>query len=140
MNEVSEFPFISDVFEMQIDANYTIGKDGNPVIQTATGYSVVLLNNKIGSGSYDYSFISVDAEPFGWMPAKTADGRVLNDKYLNTAGASLDNLVPKVSLLFNEEGTEIFSELTERLIGKQIAIFVGGEMLTAPTVRTKIDQ
>ena len=40
--------------------------------------------------------------------------------------------------MFNEEGKVIFGELTKRLLGKQIAIFVGGEMLTAPTVQAVI--
>lgn len=45
---------------------------------------------------------------------------------------------PQVELLFNEEGKKIFGELTKRLIGKQIAIFVGGQLLTAPTVQAVI--
>ncbi|MDD5770451.1 MAG: protein translocase subunit SecD, partial [Candidatus Gracilibacteria bacterium] len=43
-----------------------------------------------------------------------------------------------VELTFNQEGAEIFGELTTRLKGQQIAIFVGGEMLTAPTVNDAI--
>jgi protein-export membrane protein SecD len=45
---------------------------------------------------------------------------------------------PQVELVFNDEGKKIFAELTKRLLGKQIAIFVGGEMLTAPTVQSVI--
>ena len=45
---------------------------------------------------------------------------------------------PQVELLFNEDGKKIFGELTKRLIGKQIAIFVGGQLLTAPTVQAVI--
>ena len=45
---------------------------------------------------------------------------------------------PQVDLVFNDEGKKIFGELTKRLIGKQIAIFVGGQLLTAPTVQAVI--
>ncbi len=43
-----------------------------------------------------------------------------------------------MDLIFNDEGKKIFAELTKRLIGKQIAIYVGGQMLTAPTVQSII--
>jgi preprotein translocase subunit SecD len=33
--------------------------------------------------------------------------------------------MPQISLLFNDEGGEIFYNLTKRLVGQQIAIFVG---------------
>jgi protein-export membrane protein SecD len=43
-----------------------------------------------------------------------------------------------VILVFNDEGAKIFAELTKRLVGKQMAIFVGGEMLTNPTINEVI--
>ena len=43
-----------------------------------------------------------------------------------------------MDLVFNDEGKKIFGELTKRLIGKQIAIFVGGQLLTDPTVQAVI--
>ena len=84
--------------------------------------------------SYDIIYIS--EQPRIWQAAKTADGRVLNDKNLVNAGVGFTQVgQPQVELLFNEEGKKIFGELTKRLIGKQIAIFVGGQLLTAPTVQ-----
>lgn len=74
-----------------------------------------------------------------WTPAKTADGKVLGDKYLTHAGVSFTQAgAPQIDLLFNDEGKKIFAELTKRLIGKKIAIFVGGQMLTDPTVQAVI--
>jgi preprotein translocase subunit SecD len=43
-----------------------------------------------------------------------------------------------IELTFNDDGAEIFGELTRRLTGKQIAIFVGGQLLTAPNVNEEI--
>ena len=31
---------------------------------------------------------------------------------------------PEIQLIFNDEGKKIFSDLTERLLGQQLAIFV----------------
>jgi preprotein translocase subunit SecD len=46
--------------------------------------------------------------------------------------------VPVVQIQFDEEGGKLFQELTKRNIGKQIAIFVGGEAVSAPTVQNEI--
>ncbi len=52
-------------------------------------------------------------------------------------GGSINNQVV-VRLQFDEEGTKLFSDLTSANIGKQIAIFLDGEVLSAPTVQTAI--
>ena len=93
----------------------------------------------INTKGYDYDIIYISEQPSIWQAAKTADGRVLNDKNLVNAGVGFTQVgQPQVELLFNEEGKKIFGELTKRLIGKQIAIFVGGQLLTAPTVQAVI--
>ncbi len=44
----------------------------------------------------------------------------------------------QVALNFNDEGTKLFSEITERNLGKTVAIFLDGEIISAPTVQTVI--
>ena len=49
------------------------------------GYAImqILSRTGVGTGSiYEYSYILVDQRPSLWQPAKTADGKILNDKYL----------------------------------------------------------
>ncbi len=43
-----------------------------------------------------------------------------------------------VKLEFNDEGKKLFSEITSANIGKQIAIFLDGQAISAPTVQTAI--
>lgn len=45
---------------------------------------------------------------------------------------------PYVAIQFNDEGAKLFEEITARNIGKQVAIFVGGSMISSPTVQDKI--
>lgn len=45
---------------------------------------------------------------------------------------------PLVAIQFNTEGADLFAQLTERNIGKPIAIFVGGVLISAPNVNEKI--
>lgn len=45
---------------------------------------------------------------------------------------------PQVSLEFNDEGKELFSEITKRNISKRVAIVIDGVIISAPTVQTQI--
>lgn len=45
---------------------------------------------------------------------------------------------PYVSIQFNSEGADLFAEITDRNINKPLAIFVGGDLISAPNVRSKI--
>lgn len=132
-----KLPFISPVQTVQIPYHTTASGE----TLTQTGFSVLKIDEKISDNNYKYSYVLVDPEPSQWIPAKTADWRILNDKYLIGAAATINpqNGQPDVGLTFNEEGAKVFSELTTRLVWKQIAIFVGGEMLTAPQVNEPIN-
>jgi protein-export membrane protein SecD len=47
---------------------------------------------------------------------------------------------PQVSLDLNDEGKELFGELTARNVGKPIAIFLDGEPISVPTVNEAIHE
>jgi protein-export membrane protein SecD len=147
---ITTFPYTSNVYYVSGEESLTPDENGNPVTTRGPGgYVVTRINSMtekevpaIWTGSatkekeYSYSLIYVDERPSEWTAAKTADGKVLNDKYLQNAGVGFTQVgEAQVQLLFNEEGKKIFAELTKRLKGKEIAIFVGGELLTAPTVQ-----
>ncbi|MCP4522660.1 MAG: protein translocase subunit SecD [Candidatus Gracilibacteria bacterium] len=105
------------------------------IIETENGY--LILSNEVET---EYQYIFVSNEPSQWKLAEDSQGRVLNDKkYFNTTSVQFnENYQPMVEIVFSNEGAEIFGELTERLLGEQVAIFVGGELLTAPTIQAKI--
>lgn len=46
--------------------------------------------------------------------------------------------LPQIALQFDAEGTKLFADLTTRNVGKRIAIFLDGQVLSAPTVNTAI--
>lgn len=43
-----------------------------------------------------------------------------------------------INIEFNKTGTEKFANLTKELIGKQLAIFINGELISAPMIREAI--
>ncbi len=141
-------PYTSAV--VYIPGDQTIGGSGETIVGPG-GYAIINLEKRydvpsinasgatVQTKGYDYGIIYVDERPSQWTPAKTADGKVLNDKYLVRASVDSQNFLDiSVNLLFNDEGKKIFAELTKRLVGKRLGIFVGGQMLTDPTVNTPI--
>lgn len=140
LESITTFPHLTPVYITRGEQSYNAS--GQIVPGEDTWYAIMNILSKNGNGTgatYDYSFIFVDQRPSQWQAAKTADGRVLNDKYLVNSSVGFTQVgQPQIELLFNDEGKKIFGELTKRLIGKQIAIFVGGENLTAPTVQSVI--
>jgi protein-export membrane protein SecD len=73
-------------------------------------------------------------KPTGWKDT------ALDGKHFRSASVSLDPTtnIPVVQIVFDEEGGKIFQELTKNNVGKRIAIFVGGELVSAPTVQGEI--
>lgn len=153
VESITSFPYTSNVYYVAGEESVSADENGNPVTTRGPGgYAITRIDSMtekeipvIGTGAatkektYTYSIIYVDERPSEWMAAKTADGKVLNDQYLQTAGVGFTQVgQAQVELLFNEEGKKIFAELTKRLKGKEIAIFVGGQLLTAPTVQEVI--
>jgi preprotein translocase subunit SecD len=53
-------------------------------------------------------------------------------------GASLAGGEVVVRLEFNDEGKKLFSDITTANVGKQVAIFLDGEIISAPTVQNAI--
>ena len=72
--------------------------------------------------------------PTGWKDTP------LDGKHFRSAAVTQDQTTayPMVQISFDTEGAVLFQELTKRNVGKRIAIFVGGEIVTAPTVNQEI--
>lgn len=102
------------------------------------GFWIVNLKEK-KADEYTLDYIFVTESPSDWMSAKDSKWRILNDKYFIKSSVQYNEAFqPMVELTFNNEWAEIFWELTQKLSGQQIAIFVWGHLLTAPRVNEPI--
>lgn len=64
---------------------------------------------------------------------------VLNGAYFKFASVSQSQTgQPVATITFDDKGKDIFCNLTEQIVGKQLAIFVWWELVTAPVIREKI--
>lgn len=68
------------------------------------------------------------------------ENTALTGRYLEAAQVQFDPNTnqPIVALTFNEEGSKIFADITKANIGKTVAIFLDGEVISAPVVRDQI--
>lgn len=68
-------------------------------------------------------------------------GRYLESAQLQfvgqTGGGGLSN-EPIIAITFDEEGSVLFKEITTENVGKQLAIFLDGEMLSSPNINEPI--
>lgn len=73
------------------------------------------------------------------IPATDKQNNILNGAYFKFANTSTSEVgEPVVVINLDEKGKEIFCNITQDNIGKPMAIFVGGNLLTAPTIQSKI--
>ena len=93
-------------------------------------------NPKVVTGPDGKAAIDPNSE---WLPTG------LSGKQLSRATADIQTQSKTtigneivVRLEFNPEGQKLFSDITSQNIGKQIAIFLDGKVISAPTVQTAI--
>jgi len=69
----------------------------------------------------------------------TKTNKILNGAYFKYANIGRSQVgEPVVYINLNDDGKDIFCNITESHIGDQMAVFVGGSLKTAPNIRTKI--
>ncbi|QQS23383.1 protein translocase subunit SecD [bacterium] len=112
INQIGQTPLLE--FRTQGDPNAvqnaTVGADGQVVLDPLAGWDQTALSGK-------------------QLKRATAD--------VQAQQGSLNSGII-VRLQFDDEGTKLFSELTQANIGKQIAIVLDGQIISAPTVQTAI--
>lgn len=64
----------------------------------------------------------------------------LTGRYVTSAELTFDHTTqaPQVSISFNTEGAGFFEQMTERNVGKPVAIFLDNNLIEAPVVQQKI--
>lgn len=106
------------------------------ILKTQFGYHIIKANGvykDLTEKKYQYEEITYSLVPDPWKETG------LTGEHFVHADVQLDNLFqPYVSITFNDEGGKLFEEITGRNVSKKLAIFVGGDLISAPTVQEKI--
>ncbi len=138
---IVELPGVTDIDE----AVKQIGQ--TPLLEFKLVDAEVLAAQKTIDENFGEDIASGNAE----VKIKNLDGREpykdtgLTGRYLTRAelvfgkanGGGLSN-EPIVSITFNEEGAQLFEDITSKNIGTQLAIFLDGKLMSSPVINEAI--
>lgn len=105
-------------------------------VKTEFGYHIIKadeIKTDVKETQYKYETIDFSTAPDPWQATE------LNGKHFVRALVQTDQLLqPFVEIQFDQEGAAMFEALTAKNVGKPIAIFVGGQLISAPMVNEAI--
>lgn len=111
-------------------------------VETEFGYHVIYKQDEKTGVEYEISRLLTakqtarDILPSQdpWMPT------ALSGKQLERAEVVTDQTTGQIqiSLVFDSEGADLFKDITERNVGNQVAIFLDGQVISAPVVQQAI--
>ncbi len=126
------------VFDFEDAGLKQLNKAGDitSVVKTKFGYHIikaVAVNTDVKEKQYQYESIFFSTTPDPWKETG------LTGEQFVRADTAVNNLFqPYITIQFNDEGAKLFEEITGRNVGKPVAVFVGGELISSPNVNEKI--
>ncbi len=122
-------------------ANAQVGQIVGPV-ETEYGYHIIYKTDEKTPPEYEFSAIVIKKETAQDVlpPQEQFVYTGLTGSQLDRAEVVSDSKTSQiqVSLEFNSEGKDLFKDITTRNVGQPVAIFLDGEVISAPTVQQPI--
>ncbi len=110
------------------------------LVETPFGFHIIKADKVQKAGienvketQYKYQRILVNYQPDPWK-----DTGLTGEHFVRADVDFSNGVSPQVVVSFNDEGAQLFEDITGRNVDKPVAIFVGGELISSPTVQQKI--
>lgn len=121
--------------------NLSNGQISTSLVESQFGYHIIKKIEERGTGD-DREVKSQHILFLKKTPTSQQDwiNTQLSGKQLKQSNVQFDNTtgIAQVGLEFNDEGKELFADITRRNVGKPVGIFLDGNLLTAPKVNEEI--
>jgi len=111
------------------------------IVESSFGYHIIEVYDRVEPSvtTEVIEKLSLQKISFNTIPSPWAEEALITGEHFEHADVYLnDTYSPYVSISFTSEGADLFESLTENNVGNRIAIFVGGELISAPVVNQKI--
>lgn len=111
-------------------------------VETAFGYHIIYKKDERTTKEYEVWRILINTKTESDIvpPQEQWKNTDLSGKNLERSEVVTDQQTGaiQVALSFDDAGKDLFADITQRNIGQQVAIFLDGEIISAPTVQTAI--
>lgn len=126
------------------DPNFQVGTVWPELVESQYGWHIMKKIEERGEGddkevrAGHILFIkkSIEMYPDLKWQVTGLSGKNLKDAYVDYRSQGVGS--PQIALRFDDEGTNLFAEITKRNIGKPVAIFLDKEIISQPTVQNEI--
>lgn len=141
---VKKGQFVPEYEEVIFNKNLKDGEIYSELVETQYGWHIIKKLEIRGEGDTQefksaHILFAKKQQPMPAGPNYVPTG--LTGKNLKRASVDFTTqglTEPQVSLEFDSEGAKLFAELTKKNVGKTVAIYVDGEIISAPTVQVEI--
>lgn len=137
--------FVPEFDKILFDSNLKPGEIFPQAVESQFGYHIIKFLESKGDGDNlevhsQHILIAKKTPPISAQAAPTFIETGLTGKNLKQADVQFTSQTgkPEVGIEFDGEGAKIFARLTKESIGEQIAIFLDGQVISAPTVQAEI--
>lgn len=135
----SELESARSIIETRLDAKNILDRE----ITTDKSSGQILIRFPWKSGEKDFNPQAAIAElgETARLTFRDPQGNVLVEgKNVKESVVKIDSKTngPVVTLVFDSEGSRLFADATEKLVGQRISIYMDEEMISSPTVNEKI--
>lgn len=140
---VKKGSFVPEYEDVIFNKNLVNGAIYPALVESSFGWYIIKKIETRGEGDNQefksaHILFSKQSQP---QPQKKFISTGLTGKNLKNAKVELQNqglAEPQVGLKFDDEGAKLFAEITKRNLDKQVAIYLDGEIISAPKVQAEI--
>lgn len=141
---IKQGTFVPEFDRILFEENLSSNQVYPELVETQFGWHIIKFIESRGEGEekeVHSAHILLAKRTSEMIPDLKYKSTGLSGKNLKTADVVFQDQglsEPQVSLKFDDEGSKIFADLTKSNIGKTVAIYLDGNVISAPVVQTEI--